>query len=394
MPGQVLHKVPLFGWAIFVTAVLLLLSLPVLAGILIIILPALNSAIFWKQLNITQSDGNEESLSFLWIFRDNTPGLFCCKNKYISRKYISTSYLKGLSSKEDKPKPGILVSSENNYNKNFACYLTGLIEGDGSIIIPKTERSLKGKLNYPSIKIAFDLRDFPLAQLIQKELSHGSLSRMKGINAYLLSIDDYKGVLLLIELLNGNMRTSKIHFLYDLIDWYNNKHSLNIIKKPLDRSPINSNSWLSGFIEADGSFSLFINKKSIRIRFSITQTSKNKIGFSNENIMNLLAKFLDVKISVYQRKKSPYSLELTVKTQSILKNEILIDYLNEFSLWSGKYLNYKDWIKGFEIFKKVAGIKEKPAEVYIELTKIKKGMNSERTIYNWDHLKNFYNLKE
>ena len=33
MPGQVLHKVPLFGWAIFVTAVLLLLSLPVLAGI-------------------------------------------------------------------------------------------------------------------------------------------------------------------------------------------------------------------------------------------------------------------------------------------------------------------------------------------------------------------------
>lgn len=32
LPGQVLHKVPLFGWAIFVTAVLLLLSLPVLAG--------------------------------------------------------------------------------------------------------------------------------------------------------------------------------------------------------------------------------------------------------------------------------------------------------------------------------------------------------------------------
>lgn len=32
MPGQVLHKVPLFGWAIFVTAILLLLSLPVLAG--------------------------------------------------------------------------------------------------------------------------------------------------------------------------------------------------------------------------------------------------------------------------------------------------------------------------------------------------------------------------
>lgn len=45
MPGQVLHKVPLFGWAIFVTAVLLLLALPVLAGVIIVILLALNSTI-------------------------------------------------------------------------------------------------------------------------------------------------------------------------------------------------------------------------------------------------------------------------------------------------------------------------------------------------------------
>jgi hypothetical protein len=38
LPGQVLHKVPLFGWAIFVTAILLLLSLPVLAGAITMLL--------------------------------------------------------------------------------------------------------------------------------------------------------------------------------------------------------------------------------------------------------------------------------------------------------------------------------------------------------------------
>jgi hypothetical protein len=203
--GMSLHKLPLFVWAIFVTAILLLLALPVLAGETLFA-PALNLANCWELLInfITQSAGNLLNSKLSGFFRDYTPELIIYKNICTSIKYI-----------ESKP-----IENKNSIknNKKFASYLTGLIEGDGTITVPKTERSIKGKLNYPSIQIAFHLRDFPLAQIIQKEIGHGSLSRIKGINAYLLKINNLEGILVLIKLLNGNMRTSKINSLFNLID--------------------------------------------------------------------------------------------------------------------------------------------------------------------------------
>jgi hypothetical protein len=85
------------------------------------------------------------------------------------------------------------AKSDNN-NNNFAQYITGLIEGDGTIYVPKTKRSIKGTLNYPSIQIVFHLKDFPLALSIQKELKHGSISRRKGANAYIYTINNIDGL--------------------------------------------------------------------------------------------------------------------------------------------------------------------------------------------------------
>jgi len=162
--------------------------------------PALNLAICWEhfcdKLSESQSAGNLNDFNLLGILREYTPEMICYNN--------------------------LISSKPNNINSNnllkFSTYLTGIIEGDGSIIVPKYEKSSKGKINYPSIQICFHLKDLPLAMLIQKNLNFGSLIRKKGVNAYILTINNQEGILKIINLLNGNMRTPKIHSLFKLID--------------------------------------------------------------------------------------------------------------------------------------------------------------------------------
>jgi hypothetical protein len=109
------------------------------------------------------------------------------------------------------------LNNEINYNKRdfsqLGYYFTGLLEGDGTIITPKRERDDKNRLIYPSIQISFNSKDLPLALIIQKVLGFGSISKQKGVNSYRLTINNYDGILFIIFLINGKMKTPKI---YDL----------------------------------------------------------------------------------------------------------------------------------------------------------------------------------
>lgn len=284
-------------------------------------------------------------------------------------------------------------------NDNFFNYLSGLIEGAGIILVPKTERSNKGKLYYPSIQISFDSIDFPLALIIQKNLGFGSISKTKGVNSYRFTINNYEGLIYIVKALNGKLRTVKINDFYLLIDFLNKRFpELNIVKKELDNSSFKNNAWLSGFIEADGKFFVRLRNKSVSCGFELVQAYLDHKGRNKKDIMLNLAEFFNISLKSVNKNYCKGKLQCSgsgsegaavIKLTNVKYNLLLIDYLSKYNLFSSKVLNYNDFCEVINIINKKEHKTEKGLLRIFEITKT---INSRRKIFIWDQLKNFYSI--
>lgn len=351
-PGLTFERLPLFVWAIFITAWLQVLSLPVLAGEPLIV-PALNLAICWENFLNLLSSLSAENLDFFriqGILRDYTPNLMCFSYPI----------------------------------SNLGPYLAGLIEGDGYIYIPNSKRTIKGKLLYPSIQISCNAKDLPLFVKIQNKIG-GSLNKKKNAKAYVQTITKKEDQIKLIYLINGYFRTPKIESQHQLIIFFN-KEDQKINLLPLDNSPLINNYWLAGFIDADGSFHIRISSTPLKVacQFEQEQRQLDIKGGNLFNIQEIISNL--IKCTVKQTKTNTKNPKYRIRTTSISGNLALINYQEKYPLNSSKYLDYLNWKEAFDIFINKKHLTKLGLN---RLLLLKLSKNDKRKEFNWDHQQKF-----
>nr|YP_010697742.1 LAGLIDADG homing endonuclease [Porodaedalea niemelaei]WCF76638.1 LAGLIDADG homing endonuclease [Porodaedalea niemelaei] len=326
-------------------------------------------------------------------------------------------------------------------NDALGSYLAGLIEGGGTFAIHN--KASTAKKYSPMIIVVFKKNDLPLAEYLQNVTKCGNVYNKPNRGYVIWQIQDIVSVFTIIKLINGKMRTPKIEALQRTIDWLNNyidnnkSSNLPITKlilskiyklefKSLDTSSIDSNTWLSGFSDADGNFSINIHKRSNRnstriqlyYRMEIRQTyhrldtEGNKTNYFS--IMSIIANFLGV--NLYSRNRTINDKQFysyTVVSHNKHSRSKIVEYFTKYPLLSSKYLDFKDWLsildkqaksnhpsisapQGtkpnlFEDTEDTVFCIRRDATYYLdEAVKIRKDFNKTRTTYNWDHLKNCY----
>lgn len=223
---------------------------------------------------------------------------------------------------------------------NFKYWLIGFTEGDGSFIINS---------KYLEFKITQQSNDAQILFLIKKSLGFGSVSIQdyKIINnkkipkTHHYRVRDKKGLLRIIELFNGNLLTEKYRLKF--IAWvnrYNLIYNENISVKPYNLELSLNNTWLSGFSDAEGYFTISLrnnNPSLFIVRFIISQKSEKQL-------MENIAKLVDGKIS-YLKSYDGYNM-----TINLLKLNTIINYVKKYPLKTKKNLSFKKW---YIVYKKI-----------------------------------------
>ena len=294
-------------------------------------------------------------------------------------------------------------------DEQFGHYLAGYIESAGEfnskqeLIIVSLEPTLayflKEKIGYGSVKKVSHIHTplpsihyphaTPPSSILPPhapylyECKHNKVDKRQegrsmdcGKDKYILKISSQKGLIRVINLINGKFRTENKY--EEILKNILNQSSYEDFRKKIDfKLNLNpkelKNHWLAGFSDANARFKIKIllpgpfSTPSIPLnymkgrdqgwldmegnsKYNCENTVEVKLNFeienTNKNVLLLIKNFLGGNI-IYRKSKDTYNYE----TANYGSAKNVINYLDQYHLISSKHVDYLKWRKAYLIIK-------------------------------------------
>jgi len=248
----------------------------------------------------------------------------------LSKSFLRFSMLVGISETIRLLLTRSFHCASKSIDNSFNEWLAGLIDGDGCFLLRKN--------GYASLEIVMELRDQHCLYKI-KQVFGGSIQLRTGKNHLRYRLHDKKGLLSLIEVVNGLIRNPVRLLQLGRICY---KYEIQLLQpKPLNYH----NGWLSGFLDSDGS--IYLNFGSIDLSIEPPQSHQIFIiaTQTNKYLLDPLKELYGGEIYA-NSKLGAFKWTLYNKEEI---NNFIENYIKLYPLKSGKQFRFKLLPKYYEL---------------------------------------------